>query len=141
LTCTPLTENGLLLATGGKSRPAKRQTGGYEAESEATAMEIKTLTDMDLRNMFRKELETLREYEEIFDGMTAEEKEELREWMASGNSINSNPYLLYGDNGELMDLVNARRVAEEMAAYPERFRSTDVENQENRSLLFDDVPF
>jgi hypothetical protein len=130
-----------LPTTGDKSRPAKRQTGGYEAESEATAMKIKILTDMDLRNMSSKELETLSEYEEIFDGMTAEEKEELREWMANGNSVNSNPYLLYGDNGELMDLLNARRVAEEMAAYPERFRSPVVEDQENGSLLFDDVPF
>jgi hypothetical protein len=50
--------------------------------------------------------------------MTSEEKYELREWIANGNSVNSNPFLIYGENGCLMDFVEASRVAEDMAANP-----------------------
>jgi hypothetical protein len=85
-------------------------------------LKIKTGADLELRNYLRDELKTLKEYEEMLDGMTAGEKNELREWMAHGNSVNSNPYLLYGENGRLMDFVAAGRTAREQEENPERFR-------------------
>ena len=57
-------------------------------------MEINNALDMDLRNRMREELQTLKKYEQMFDEMTAEEKYELREWIANGNSVNSNPFLI-----------------------------------------------
>jgi hypothetical protein len=83
-----------------------------------TALKIKTATDIELKNCLRNELKTLKEYEEIFDCMTADEKDKLREWMAQGNSVNCNPYLLYGENGCLMDFIAAGRVAGEIDANP-----------------------
>jgi hypothetical protein len=85
-------------------------------------VKIRTGADLELKNYLRNELRTLKEYEEMFDRMTAEEKDELREWMAQGNSVNGNPHLLYGENGCLMDFIAAGRTAREMDANPEHFR-------------------
>jgi len=79
-------------------------------------MKMRTGTDLELRALIRAELKTLLCYVEAFDDLTKEEKDELREWMAHGNSVNSNPFLIYGDNGCLMDFVNAIRFADDMAA-------------------------
>ena len=83
---------------------------------------MKAGIDLELRNHLKNELKTLNEYVEMFDGMTAEEKDELREWMAHGKSVNSNPHLLYGENGSLMDFIAASRIAEEIATTPEHFQ-------------------
>jgi hypothetical protein len=79
-------------------------------------MKMRTGTDLELKALIEAELKTLLDYVETFDDMTKEEKDELREWLAHGNSVNSNPFLIYGDNGCLMDFVNASRFADEMAA-------------------------
>ena len=57
----------------------------------------------------RDEMNTLKEYEDALASMTVEEKEELREWTAHVNSLNSNLYALYGENGCLMDLIASRQ--------------------------------
>jgi len=101
------------------------------------AMKIRTGVDLELRNHLRNELTTLKEYEEIFDCMTADEKDELREWMAHGKSVNNNPYMLYGENGCLMDFIAATRVANDMAEHPEHFQWTDLDGK----LFDDDLPF
>lgn len=85
-------------------------------------MEIKTAVDMDLRNVLEAELRTLREYEAMFDDMTMDEKRELHDWLANGRSVNSNPNLLYGENGCLLDFINARRMDEDMVANPDHYR-------------------
>jgi hypothetical protein len=84
-------------------------------------MEINNALDMDLRNRMREELDTLKKYEQMFDGMTSEEKYDLREWIANGNSVNSNPFMIYGGNGCLTDFIDAYRSAEDMAANPEDY--------------------
>ena len=84
-------------------------------------MEINNALDMELRNLLRSELQMLQKYEETFDDMTVEEKDELREWLANGKSVNSNPHLIYGENGCLMDFISASRTAEDMAANPEDY--------------------
>jgi hypothetical protein len=83
-------------------------------EERKTTMKIKTSLDLELMKMLGKELSKLKKYEDMFDDMTAEEKEELREWMSHGKSVNNNPYLLYEENGCLMDLITAIRIAGEM---------------------------
>ena len=85
-------------------------------------MELKTSIDYELRTLLREELETLQEYIEMFDDMTQEEKDELREWMAHGKSVNSNPNFFYGENGCLLDFINARRMDEDMVENPENYR-------------------
>jgi hypothetical protein len=99
----------------------------------------RTLVDLDLMNMIKKELDTLKEYEEMLESMSTEEKEELREWMAQGYSVNSNPYMLYGENGCLMDLIDAIRINEDMCNNPEHY----MQSYEYRSDddLDDDIPF
>jgi len=104
-------------------------------------MKIKTLVDLELSKMLRKEMEILREYEAMFDDMTAGEKDELREWLVNGNSVNSNPYLLYGENGCLMDFINASRTAEDMAANPEQYHYKDVADSAEERLNDIDEPF
>ena len=84
-------------------------------------MKLKTGVDYELRTLLREELETLQEYVEMFDDMTQEEKDELREWMAHGKSVNSNPHLLYRENGCLLDFINASRMAKDMAENPEDY--------------------
>ena len=71
-----------------------------------------------VRNMLRK---GLREYETIIGNMTLEERKELREWVADGNSVNENPYLLYGDNGLPFDYITAIRINEDMILNPEDY--------------------
>jgi hypothetical protein len=61
----------------------------------------------------------------MLDCITVEEKDELSEWTAGCNSVNSNPYLPCGDNGCPMDLIAASRVTKEMAGHPEHFRWSD----------------
>jgi hypothetical protein len=107
-------------------------------EGTMATMKMRTATDLELRNMLRDEINKLAEYEEMFDCMAAEEKDELREWMAHGKSVTGNPYMLCGENGRLMDLIAARRVADEMAAYPERFQYPDVRKDESENMLSDE---
>jgi hypothetical protein len=101
-------------------------------------MKIENALDMDLRNLLRDELRTLRKYEELFDDMTAEEKHELREWLANGNSANSNPHLIYGENGCLMDFIDASRAAEDMIANPEDYFWRP---EKESDALDEDIPF
>lgn len=101
-----------------KSNRAHRN---QKTEMEAATMKMRTGIDLELRSLLRAEMETLKEYVGLFDSMTAGEKDGLREWMAHGNSVNSNPYSLYGENGSLMDYIAARRTAEDMAANPQDY--------------------
>jgi len=104
-------------------------------------MEINNALDMDLRNRMREELQTLKKYERMFDEMTSEEKYELREWIVSGNSVNSNPFLIYGENGCLMDFVEASRVAEDMAANPGEYGGVGADDDDSDGNKDTDLPF
>jgi hypothetical protein len=80
-------------------------------------MKMKTGIDLELRTLLREELHMLLDYLETFDYMTQVEKDELREWMAHGNSVNSNPFSFSGDNGCPIDFIRARRLDEDIAAW------------------------
>ena len=85
-------------------------------------MTIKNAIDATLGNLLTVELRTLNEYEEMFDEISAEEKNELCEWMAQGKSVNSNPHLLYGENGCLLDFLSAIRTSEDMVLNPDDYQ-------------------
>ena len=80
-----------------------------------------TAVDLDLKNMLRKEINKLKDYEKMLGSMSLEEKEGLREWLAHGKSANSNPHMFYGENGCLLDLITACRIANDMLLYPEDY--------------------
>jgi len=54
-------------------------------------------------------------------GVTEGEENDLREWVADGNSVYENPYCLYDDSGRPMDFINGCRTGIEMAEDPSRF--------------------
>lgn len=101
-------------------------------------MKYMTIVDLELRNRLREEIDTLKEYQAMLGTMTTEKKEELRQWIAGGNSVNSNPYWLYGENGRLMDLIAASRIHEDMGNNPELYMLRPKEQAED---LDDDIPF
>ena len=75
-------------------------------------------TNEDRKAFLRKELG---KYEVAIGKMTADERNELREWSANGNSVYDNPYLLYGENGFPMDYIQATRFAEDMSNTPDDY--------------------
>ena len=78
------------------------------------------------KKALRKEL---REYIPAFSDMTYEERKELNDWVADGNSPYENPYSICDDSGRPMDFVNGLRFASDMAEMP--FQSIDSD--------FDDI--
>lgn len=67
------------------------------------------------------EMDAVRAYEKTIADITAEECGELREWVAKGNSIYSNPHFIYDGTGRLMDFISARRIAMNMVEHPEDY--------------------
>ena len=51
----------------------------------------------------------LKEYEAAIGYMKKEERQYLREWVVGGNSVQSNPFYVYGDDGRLIDYISAFR--------------------------------
>jgi len=56
----------------------------------------------------------LRDYLGEIGDLAAEEKINLRAWVADGNSPYENPFYYYKDNGYPMDYINAVRVCEKL---------------------------
>ena len=70
-------------------------------------------SEKDRKVFLRKEL---KEYMQNTVGMTKSEINELREWVASGNSVYDNPYFYSDDSGWPMDYISAMRFDEEICA-------------------------
>jgi len=71
-------------------------------------------TDEEIQEMLQRDLE---QYKTTVGSLTPYERRLLLEWVAGGNSVNDNPYGLYGDNGSPMDFIAARRAYPEFVAY------------------------
>jgi len=56
----------------------------------------------------------LKEYEAEIGIMTEDERKELHEWVATGNSVHDNPYYIYGEDGHPMNYINAIRYNKEL---------------------------
>ena len=65
--------------------------------------------------------EQLREYKGIIGNLTADEKKDLHQWVAGGNSVYENPYFLYDESGNPMDFISSRRVDIDMCENPSHF--------------------
>jgi len=66
----------------------------------------------------------LNEYMKTIGELSTSEKQDLQAWVADGNSVYDNPFLLYGEDGWPMDYVNAVRVNTEM--YEDYINSTNL---------------
>ena len=62
--------------------------------------------------------EELKEYLRTIGEITVEEKRELQKWVASGKSVNDNPYLLYDESGYLFDFIRGCRIGIDMCENP-----------------------
>lgn len=69
-------------------------------------------TDDEIHEMLQRELE---QYEAKIGKITPYERRGLRGWVASGNSVNDNPYDLYSEDGSPMDFITAKRVFPSLA--------------------------
>jgi len=70
----------------------------------------------------------LREYEAKIGDVTAEERKDLRKWVADGHSPYENPCLFCDDDGYVMDFITAVRIWEDMSNDPEAYsRVSDTE--------------
>lgn len=67
--------------------------------------------DKSRKNFLHRQL---KEYEIAIGIMTEDERKELHEWVTTGNSVNDNPYCLYGEDGHPMDYINAIRCNREL---------------------------
>ena len=67
--------------------------------------------DKNRKDSLRRQL---KEYEATIGTLTEDERKELREWVATGNSVHDNPYSIYGEDGYPMDYINAIRYDKEL---------------------------
>jgi len=70
--------------------------------------------------------------------ITEDEKHDLLQWVAAGNSVYDNPYLIYDDSGRLVDFINGCRIGIEMAEDPSCFFVSEPDGDGDRE---DDLPF
>ena len=68
-------------------------------------MEVENKIDIVVRNIYQRQL---KEYEAA-RRLKADERKLLREWVADYNSVYSNPFYVYGDDGRLADYISAYR--------------------------------
>jgi hypothetical protein len=63
----------------------------------------------------------LNDYLELIGDITENEKKELKEWVADGNSVHNNPFLLYEESGSPMDFINGCRIGIDMKENPSNY--------------------
>jgi len=71
----------------------------------------------------------LREYLLTVGDITDDEKNNLYEWVASGNSVYDNPHYYSDDRGNPMDYISTVRVIKEQLAEMESLQLCPVEEQ------------
>jgi len=71
--------------------------------------------------------------------MTTEERRELHKWVATGNSVHTNPDNIYGENGYPMDFIEAYyadiALCEEMASMSKEELAEFYRQQEQEALM------
>lgn len=85
------------------------------------------------KNVLEENREFLREMLKKYEKettMTSDERRELHKWVASGRSPYENGDFIYGENGWLMDFVNAERFVKEQLKW---FQS--LSEEEKQALL------
>ena len=70
--------------------------------------------------------------------ITDDEKRELREWVALGNSVYDNPYSLCDESGRPMDFINGCRIGIQTTGDPSCF--TEIGPDDNGNADWGDEP-
>ena len=78
-------------------------------------VEYSRIIDKDFIN------EVIKGYVAAIGKITAAERKELRKWVADGNRVCDNPWLIHEENGFMMDFISAGRVIEDMIANPDDY--------------------
>jgi len=66
-----------------------------------------------LKERKHKIRQELRDFENTYP-LTLGERKEVRKWVSDGNSINTNPWFYYFDNGYEMNYLDAMRFDDEL---------------------------
>jgi hypothetical protein len=74
--------------------------------------------DKERKLTLRREL---REYIAAANPLSGEERKDLYEWVASGHSVHTNPYLLCDESGYTMDFIEGVRVGNDLCADPSNY--------------------
>ena len=100
-------------------------------------MKIKRL-ERQLRAILYKDL---KEYIAVIGSLTGDEEIELREWVAKGNSVKNNPYLLYDESGWPIDFINGCRIGNDMYENPSNYAREEPATLNNIYNAEEDLPF
>ena len=65
--------------------------------------------------------------------LTVEECREILDWVKDGNSVYSNPWLLYEESGQPMDFITALRALPDFADYA---KQTEEQSTSAQALYF-----
>lgn len=74
-------------------------------------------------------------------GITEEERDDLEEWAAGGNSVYENPYLFCDESGRPMDFINACRAELDMRLNPSGYFGDAADGGEGDNWDDEDLPF
>ena len=75
-------------------------------------------TKREIRNALRREL---KQYEASIGDLAPDERKELRQWVADGNSVYENAYWLAGEDGNPLCYISANRFVADMLNQPENY--------------------
>jgi len=94
----------------------------------------------EMQALLRREL---KEYLATISDLTADERKELREWVAEGNSVYGNGYYMCDGNGDPMDYITAERTVTDMRNNPQDYNIKPFEDTPPEDLETDDddLPF
>jgi hypothetical protein len=80
----------------------------------------------------------LKEYEAEIGGMTAEERKQLRKWVADGGSVCDNPWGMCADNDHSIDYITAIRIIDDIWYNPDDYFGV---SKTAPDALDDNIPF
>lgn len=91
---------------------------GSRGRAREGAGAMRMYSKKEVKDALQKEL---RQYEAAIGCLAPDERKELREWVAAGNSANGNPYCYADESGYPLGFVEAARLAADMLACPEGY--------------------
>ena len=75
-------------------------------------------TKREIRNVLRREL---KQYEASVGDLSPDERKELHQWVADGNSVYENAFWLAGEDGNPLCYIAAMRLVSDMLNHPEDY--------------------
>jgi len=81
--------------------------------------------------------DVIKGYVDTIGKITVDERKELRIWVADGNAVCDNPWLLYDERGFMMDFISAYRFNEDMTNNLDAY----LTETKNYLCVDDNLPF